>query len=382
MRPEAFGGVLSLLLVAGCASNSSQGAGSASTQSTLTPTSIEVTTTSRATVPTTTLPVDELLEVAQVEGIDYSSDEGTWHPILATMKAKPPPTAATCPTGSDPDTPGPTDTDRPEPGWVGNAAAAFDQHTGRIIYVDLLGDTWAFDVCTNTWTNLHPEGARVGEATGLVYDVDSDRLIALGEYISVYDPNENAWSKGSSAGSFLDFWPAGGAVYDPTSGLVVTQHMGMVKTYDVDTDRWTAVGTLPEDPFMLLAYVPSLDRILCLAGLVDPRSGEPAKVAAEPPSIAGGFGSVAFATSGDTAYVTTDRSEICRFEATSLEWTCLARNLSAPHFVFAAMVFDSINNRLVLINSVFGDWRAAAPADVRAIDIDTGEWIQLLEASD
>ena len=382
MRPEAFGGVLSLLLVAGCASNSSQGAGSASTQSTLTPTSIEVTTTSRATVPTTTLPVDELLEVAQVEGIDYLSDEGTSHPILATMKAKPPPTAATCPTGSDPDTPGPTDTDRPEPGWVGNAAAAFDQHRGRIIYVDLLGDTWAFDVCTNTWTNLHPEGARVGEATGLVYDVDSDRLIALGEYISVYDPNENAWSKGSSAGSFLDFWPAGGAVYDPTSGLVVTQHMGMVKTYDVDTDRWTAVGTLPEDPFMLLAYVPSLDRILCLAGLVDPRSGEPAKVAAEPPSIAGGFGSVAFATSGDTAYVTTDRSEICRFEATSLEWTCLARNLSAPHFVFAAMVFDSINNRLVLINSVFGDWWSDATDDVWAIDIDTGEWIQLLEASD
>jgi hypothetical protein len=50
--------------------------------------------------------------------------------------------------------------------------------------------------------------------------------------------------------------------------------------------------------------------------------------------------------------------------------------------VFAAMVFDSINNRLVLINSVFGDWWADSASDVWAIDFDTGEWIQLLEASD
>ncbi len=268
--------------------------------------------------------------MARVEGIEYLSDEGTWDPILTTAEAKPPPTAATCPTGSDPDTPGSVNQGRPEPGWVGNAAAAFDQHRGRIMYVDLLGDTWAFDVCTNTWTNLHPEGARVGEAAGVVYDVDSDRLIALGEQISVYDPNENAWSKGSSAGSFLDFWPAGGAVYDSISGLVITQHMGIVKTYDVDSDRWTAVGTLPEEPFMLLAYVPSLDRILGLAGLVDPRSGKIAKVAAEPPSIAGGFGSVALATSGDTAYVSTHEREICRFETTTLAWTCFAPNPATP----------------------------------------------------
>jgi len=41
-------------------------------------------------------------------------------------------------------------------------------------------------------------------------------------------------------------------------------------------------------------------------------------------------------------------------------------------------VDDPINNRLVLIN---GGWGSSAD-DVWAIDLGTGEWIQLLEASD
>ncbi|MFW2339776.1 MAG: hypothetical protein ACN4GK_06980, partial [Acidimicrobiia bacterium] len=326
-----------------------------------------------------TVPLEEAQERQTQPTVAYPVD--AWDTILSTTQAKPAPAAATCLPGSNPGSPGSTDTDRPEPGWVGNAAAAFDQHRGRIMYVDLLGDTWAFDVCTNTWTNLHPEGARVDAASGLVFDVDSDRLIAVGSHTSVYDPNENAWVPGSSAGVFRYFWPAGGAVYDPVSGLVITQHEGIVKAYDVDTDRWTTVGTLPEDPSMLVAYAPSLDRILYLGGLLDPRSGDMTELAAESPSIAGGFGSVAFATSGDTAYVTTQDRGICRFETTTLEWTCFAPNPAAPDSVFAAMVFDSINNRLVLINSVFGDFWVDATSDVWAIDVETGEWIQLLESS-
>ena len=85
---------------------------------------------------------------------------GTWNPILATTRAKPAPTAATCPPDTDPDTPGPADQDRPEAGWAGNMAAAFDRHTGRIVYVDTLGETWTFDVCTNTWHRMNPSGER------------------------------------------------------------------------------------------------------------------------------------------------------------------------------------------------------------------------------
>ena len=38
---------------------------------------------------------------------------GTWNPILATTRAKPAPTAATCPPDTDPDTPGPADRTAP-----------------------------------------------------------------------------------------------------------------------------------------------------------------------------------------------------------------------------------------------------------------------------
>ena len=316
------------------------------------------------TPPTTALPV------------------GSWDPILSTKEAKTAPPVATCPPGTNPDNPGLVDQARPEPGWVGNAAAAFDQSAGRIIYVDRLGDTWAFDVCTNSWTSLRPTGARLGDgAGGLVYDVDSDRIIAFGEQISIYDPGDNAWIQGSSAGeSMFDFWPVGGAVYDPVSGLVIVQHEGTVKAYDVDTDRWTELGTMAEDPGYLLAHIPTLDRIFYGNGLLDPRTGEVTEVSAEPISIAGGFGSLATATGGDTAFVATDDRRICRFDPTSLDWACFARGVGTPYHVFAAMVFDSINNRLVLINSFYGDWWVDATDDVWAVDLDTGQWVSLLEA--
>jgi hypothetical protein len=310
---------------------------------------------------------------------------GTWNPILATTRAKPAPPAASCPAGIDPNTPGPADQERPEPGWVGNGAAAFDQHAGRIIYVDTLGETWAFDVCTNTWKNLHPAGAVLGDGVGgLVYDVDSDRIIALGETVNVYDPNENAWNPVSAAGeSLLDFWPVGGAVYDPTSGLVVVQHGGIVKTYDVDTDRWTNVGTLSEDVGHFLAYIQSLDRIFTGEMLVDPRTGEITKVTGLPCCIAGGFGSLAYATSVDTAYVIKDDRRVCRFNPANLDWLCFGTpdHVESPYIVFAAMVGDPINQRLILINSVFGDFWVNATDDVWAIDLDSLEWNRLLAPS-
>jgi len=174
---------------------------------------------------------------------------GTWNPILATTRAKPAPTAATCPPDTDPDTPGPADQERPKAGWTGNLAAAFDRHAGRIVYVDTLRETWTFDVCTNTWHRMNPTGAMIGElSAGLVYDVDSDLTVALGyEHISVYDANTNTWTQPSSdtvgIGDGLIIIH-GGAVYDPISGLILTMilHTGGeagysgLWAYDVDAN--------------------------------------------------------------------------------------------------------------------------------------------------
>ena len=84
-------------------------------------------------------------------------------------------------------------------------------------------ETWTFDVCTNAWTQMHPnrEPPDLGE---LVYDVDSDLTVGAswGEGASpmwAYDLGANTWTeKGRAPAGFpslrLRF-------YDPVSGLVV-----------------------------------------------------------------------------------------------------------------------------------------------------------------
>ena len=62
-----------------------------------------------------------------------------------------------CPPGSTPDEPGPVDQARPRR-WPWSAMA-FDRRAGRLVALADTGDgveTWTFDVCTNTWTRMHP----------------------------------------------------------------------------------------------------------------------------------------------------------------------------------------------------------------------------------
>lgn len=302
-------------------------------------------------------------------------------PITPAQEAPP---AATCPPGTS-IAPGPLGQERPEPGWVGNAAAAYDRHAGRIVYVDTLGDTWGFDVCTNTWTNLRPTGAAIGDREGgLVYDVDSNKLIALGRSASIYDPDANTWTNRSTGWS----WPVWDAVYDPVSGLVLAHHDGFLKGYDVDTDRWTNVAPLAEDIGALLGYSSQLDRIISFTSsgrtrtaLIDPRTGEITALDAPLPPIMGGFGSLSYSRALDTAFIVSEGRMICRFDALALDWACFDTppQVDSPYGAFAAMAGDPINNRIVLINSLFGDWGTESTADdVWAIDLDTGDWIQLL----
>ena len=74
---------------------------------------------------------------------------------------------------------------RPGPAARDSASAmAFDRRrrqAGAVAGITTTGvETWTFDVCTNTWTQMHPEpGAAKPRMDGrLVYDVDSDVTIA------------------------------------------------------------------------------------------------------------------------------------------------------------------------------------------------------------
>jgi hypothetical protein len=334
-----------------------------------------------------------------------------WDPILATTKATAAPPAATCPGGTDPEVPGPIDQVRPGEGPWNNQAAVFDTHAGQILYLDETGETWTFDVCTNTWHAMDPEGTPYGdwrvsrEFGELVYDVDSDRTVAFGPRgVSVYDANTNTWTQRTPPAD-IDIgggMPGLGAVYDPISGLVVLQTEKGSVVYDVDTDSWTPLGQLscspnmvydadsqqwsPADPVpgctpFLIGYDAETDRMLFLGfqsgGLaVDPRTGESTHLEAPDGGVMGGFGSFRYATGGETAYTYGERG-VCRLDPATLSWDCSAG--SQREAMPTAMVYDPINTRVVVINDFCCTWPGTTVSDdVWAIDFGTREQTELL----
>jgi len=294
--------------------------------------SADTSPTTEETVPFTTSPAVADDGLASPD----ESGEAAWSPILSTTKARPAPTAATCPEGSNPNAPGPIDQARPGEGPWSNQAAVFDTRAGRIVYVDESGETWTFDVCTNIWRAMEPafvpDAAHLGEGQ-LVYDIDSDRTIAFGpRNVYAYDAAANTWTRrGSPDGRDLrGSWT--GAGYDPVSGLVLVQFDdGMLVAYDVDTDTWTEIGTITEPrevthegqtqtlgPPFLIGHVAETDRLVFLGfngapfqddgALINPRNGSATPLEEPEGGVVGGFGPFRYATSGDTAYPSTDRA--------------------------------------------------------------------------
>ena len=324
-----------------------------------------------------------------------------WNSILADTTAGPTPPAAICSAGNTPNEPGPIDQERPDKAFNGMLTAAFDQRMGQIIHVDISSGTWGFDVCTNTWTNLHPSGTPPAESSaGLVYDADSDLTIALGSAIRVYDAKINSWSRNTTGGPEFPL----GAVYDPVSGLVVTtkyvdDNVMALWAYDVDADTWTLVGALPQGGD-LLGYTPELDRLIIATFdnrtvLVDPRSGEATIVATETPAVQFGWPKASYGPTTDTAFVAHGVKAagglivdvfpgyICGFNPATSTWdSCFESPGDRAYPGFGAIVGDPINDRLVIINGIYGNFWVNATDHVWAINLQTGEVIELLEPGD
>jgi hypothetical protein len=356
------------------------------------------------TIPTT---VDEDGADPEVTATVVVPAPDSWNPILATRRAKVAPPAAGCPAGTDPDIAGPIEQQRP-PVDFWNLPVAFDQHAGRIVYVDRTGvETWTFDVCTNTWQRMNPTGAPIGERhAGLVYDVDSDLTIAFGfEEVSVYDANTNTWTQPSNdtVGTGDGLFVPEGAVYDSTSGLILTtwrtlSSPGAAATqelwaYDVDTNTWTEIGALPSVVVGdFLGYSQTIDRFIIVTGqdataLLDPRTGESILVSTESPTVNLGWPNFRYGPARDTVYVFTGdftanfteeegRRSLCGFDTAVLTWTCDPAPYPASR-TGGAPVGDPINDRVVLI----GDAPTDVWDDVWAIDLDTAEWKELLAST-
>lgn len=353
------------------------------------------------------VPVDESTAVRSTTTIVPAA--GEWNPILADTRAQPAALAATCPTGADPNGAGSANQERPAAGWAGLLAGAFDSRTGRIVYLDEARETWTFDVCTNTWRHMRPTGEVPGDLSGgLVYDVDSDVTVAFGfNGVSVYDASANTWAyqNHNPLGAGLGQFAPMGAVYDPVSGLIVTTELtdGYLDAwaYDAETNTWTLIGRLwdgGEDYvwFELLGYSREADRLIFASvnnftALVDPRTGTKTIIDTPTPAISFGWPKAQYGQAADSTFVaegvwvgggmfdTQFPGQICGFDIDTSTWTlCFPMPGGSEYDAFAAMVGDPINDRLVLVHGVYGNFWALSDDGVWAIALDTGETIELL----
>jgi hypothetical protein len=297
-----------------------------------------------------------------------------------------------CPPGSTPDKPGPVDHARPlDLAWTPHMA--FDRRAGRVVAVtgSAYGpapETWTFDVCTNTWTQMHPNREPPGFVHSyLVYDVDSDVTIGvphpddlLSGKVWAYDLQANTWTeKGAAKGE--------PRLYDPVSGLVVAEAEGGLLDYDVETDTWTPIYEASGEPqprtlsaggwsaYGLLAYDASVDRIVALAGsetrLFDLRTGTWSRPGVDAPVFIEGFWWVPAVAYDETAERTVFLGNVrwAAYDAAADRWESLGGRSSLP----GPMVYDAVNRRLVNIE---------LGGRVVAFDPASREWSVLLEASE
>jgi hypothetical protein len=344
----------------------------------------------------------------------------------------------TCPPGSTPDTPGPVDQARPYglSGMAGLGRMAFDRRAGRL--VALAGDltspveTWTFDVCTNSWTRMHPDQEPPGGTYGLVYDVDSDVTIAtgwsqklIGERMWAYDLEANTWTE-KGDGPPID---TGLRFYDAVSGHVVAlgddgddDTVGMALwSYEVETDAWTPIpqaDRLAVGPhYEFFAYDASVDRLVAYTRacpycdnvdnpspprwartwLFDLRTGtwSGTSAVAQPDFNAGLWGhvpAIAYDEAGERTVIL-GQGHAAAYDATADRWETLYGGSIAEDWWAACgirpecrqlhfMVYDPVNERLM----VYGGFLTAAEPeveldDILAFDTRTREWTVLLEAS-
>jgi hypothetical protein len=312
--------------------------------------------------------------------------------------------AFVCPAGTNPDMPGPVDQARPVIG-DGIASMVFDRHAGKVVLLAQLlerVETWTFDVCTNTWTRMHPDREPSSSGSKLVYDVDSDVTILIeARQVWAYDLKVDTWtSKDSvapidaSSSTLATSW-----AYDPVTGLVVAaaaefaaspewkKSRPELSSYDVATDTWTPIRQDGPAPAWgrgaSFSYDASADRLIAYgvngspdAGnetwLLDLRTGTWSKAGADTPNIQTTWGMAPFPpvmVYDEAAERTVVRGDgrLATYDATADRWEYLLDAVGTVPFD----AYDAVNERFIGLGEN-GD-------SVLAYDLATREQIVLLE---
>ena len=307
-----------------------------------------------------------------------------------------------CPAGSVPDQPGDPAQGRPAlRDWY--LLAAMEPAGTGIVVVETGLDTWTFDACINTWTEVGdpspPAHEKRPALDQLVTHPGAGVVLGIPTWwtpVWSYDPGAGSWTSIASSGGGSEAWP--NAVYDPdrdhllafdpnvlvSAAVVDDPGATGVLAYDVDQRAWTELKsaepqeTLPQvlmDSYDL-AYDTAARRLILV--ITPGPTGKPGRTwrfdsvertwspgADIPDTLPNGYPSTGWATAFDPV---TERTwlfadtAMLGYDASADDWVVAERDADWPASmalgdeavdptarVVSTMVLDPVNDRLVVI---------------------------------
>lgn len=258
----------------------------------------------------------------------------------------------------------------PVPSARRNASAVLDPVDNRVVVfggfgASYLNDIWAFDLDTDTWSNLTPASGpapapRLTPAS--IYDAVEHRMITWSGQgpgiffndVWAFDFDTNAWSLFSPTGGPPNIRYGVGATFDPAARDLVTfaGFTNLGRFHDVwrfhgdGASTWTDVSPIavgPEERCLHSACYDALKhRMIIYAG-----------------------------------QHTGPLDDIWAFDFDTNSWTNLTPVTKPAGRYFTALVYDAANNRVTVFG---GQGLSTSNNDVWAFDLWTNAWTQLLPA--
>lgn len=204
----------------------------------------------------------------------------------------------------------------PKPTARDSHAMAYDTQSDRIIlfggWTDMgrSDETWAYNLNTNTWTNMNPSAKPPAlEYPAMAYDLQGDRIILFGGYASsfrdetwAYDYNTNTWTNMNPA-TKPSARERHAMAYDSMNNRVIlfggTSGGDETWTYDFNTNTWTNMAPISAPSARTesaMAYDSESDRVILFGGFTGANNGETWTYELSPPDVPSVLGWIAVAT--------------------------------------------------------------------------------------
>lgn len=246
-----------------------------------------------------------------------------------------------------------------------------------------LGDTWLFDVETDTWRELGPTSSPTPRSNaGMAYDAGSGRVILFGGSSNSEYPTSDTWAYDFESNTWTEMHPAApprpqygvGMVYDSLnerillleghwvardeSGRVRDGYEGGLFAYDYAADAWTRIecSAPPGRYWYSTAYDADLGRMIVFGGI----------------RWMGGYGKMY-----DETWV---------YDSAANTWSKSGDGGPEKRYI-SAMAYDQGNGVTVLFGGAEVTGDAPGGGDLRKYYSDTwalnvtGEWRKLIESA-